>query len=282
MPHLGRHIRITKQTANIFTMIENEIAVRLGFFFGIFLLMAAWEIHAPKRALTVSKLLRWRSNLTLTLLNSILLRLLFPIAGTGMAIYAQSKGWGLFNWIETPSWLAVIVSILLLDLVIYWQHVMMHAFPVLWRLHRAHHADLDIDVTTGARFHPFEMLLSMLIKFAAITLLGAPALAVLIFEVILNAMAMFNHSNIRLPAAFDQGLRKLIVTPDVHRVHHSAISREMNSNFGFNLVIWDKLFRTYRDQPQAGHQNMTIGLREWRDTAICCRFINILIIPFRK
>lgn len=262
--------------------IEHEIIIRLGFFFGIFIVMAWWEIHAPRRQLTVSKILRWRNNLALTLLNSLILRWVFPMAGTGMAMYAQINGWGLFNWMQVPAWLAVLVSTILLDLVIYWQHLMMHALPLLWRLHRAHHADLDIDVTTGARFHPLEILLSMLIKFAAIVILGAPVLAVLIFEVILNAMAMFNHSNIRLPLALDRLLRQLIVTPDMHRVHHSAIMQETNSNYGFNLAIWDKLFGTYREQPQAGHNNMTIGLSEWRDTALCCRLINILAIPFRK
>lgn len=263
-------------------LAEYEITIRLGFFFGVFMLMACWEIYAPKRALTVSKILRWRNNLTLTLLNSLMLRWLFPMAGTGMALYAQFNGWGLFNWIQAPDWLAILLSIVLLDLAIYWQHVMMHALPLLWRLHRAHHADLDIDVTTGARFHPLEMLLSMLIKFAVIIMLGVPILAVLIFEVILNAMAMFNHSNICLPLALDRLLRQLIVTPDMHRIHHSAIKQEMNSNYGFNLAIWDRLFGTYRDQPLAGHRNMMIGLSEWRDTALCCRLFNILAMPFRK
>lgn len=261
---------------------EYEMAIRLGFFFGIFILMAGWEVYAPKRQLTVSKMLRWRNNLALTLLNSLILRWVFPMAGIGMATYAQINGWGLFNWVEIPAWLAIIICVILLDLVIYWQHVMMHALPLLWRLHRAHHADLDIDVTTGARFHPLEILLSMLIKFAAIIILGAPVLAVLIFEVILNATAMFNHSNIHLPVTVDRILRQLIVTPDMHRVHHSTIVQETNSNYGFNLAIWDKYFGTYRDQPRAGHTNMSIGLSEWRDTAACSRLINILAIPFRK
>lgn len=265
-----------------FMPTDHEIVIRLGFFLSIFTLMAWGEAYAPKRQLTIAKILRWRNNLALTLLNSLILRLVFPMTGTGLAIYAQANGWGLFNWIQVPAWFALITSVILLDLVIYWQHVMMHAIPLLWRLHRAHHADLDIDVTTGARFHPLEMLLSMLIKFAVIVILGAPMLAVLIFEVVLNGMAMFNHSNIRLPLVLDRMLRQLIVTPDMHRVHHSALIPEMNSNYGFNLVIWDKLFGSYRDQPQAGHNNMMIGLREWRDTAFCCRLLNILLIPFRK
>jgi sterol desaturase/sphingolipid hydroxylase (fatty acid hydroxylase superfamily) len=279
---LINHLFPGSRLAYPFMPSEYEITLRLSFFFGIFMLMAGWEAYAPRRHLTVSKILRWRNNLALTLLNSLILRLVFPITGTGMAIYAQINGWGLFNWAQVPAWLALIVSVILLDLVIYWQHVMMHALPLLWRIHRAHHADLDIDVTTGARFHPLEMLLSMLIKFAAIMILGAPVLAVLIFEIVLNAMAMFNHSNIRLPLMLDRILRQLIVTPDMHRVHHSAIRQETNSNYGFNLAIWDKLFATYRDQPKIGHSHMTIGLSEWRDTALCCRLINILIIPFRK
>ncbi len=262
--------------------IEHEIAIRLGFFLGIFILMAGWEVYAPRRHLTVSKMLRWWNNLALTLFNSLILRLIFPMGGIGVAVYAQINGWGLFNWIQLHAWFAIIVSVILLDLVIYWQHVMMHALPLLWRIHRAHHADLDIDVTTGARFHPLEMLLSMLIKFAVIVILGAPVLAVLIFELVLNAMAMFNHSNIRLPLMLDQILRQLLVTPDMHRVHHSVIVKEMNSNYGFNLVIWDKLFSTYRDQPEAGHSNMAIGMSEWRDALFCSRLINILSIPFRK
>lgn len=260
--------------------IPHEVVIRLISFFSVFALMALWEVLAPKRVLSVSKTLRWSSNIALVILNSVILRLAFPAAATGMAIYAVAHGWGLFNWLQTPAWLAISVSVILLDMLIYWQHVMMHHLPLLWRLHRVHHIDLDIDVTTGARFHPIEILISMVIKFAAITLLGAPVLAVLIFEVVLNAMAMFNHSNVALPYMLDHSLRKVLVTPDVHRVHHSVEIIETNSNYGFNLVCWDKLFATYREQPMAGHKGMTIGLLEWRNPNICCHLKGMLSIPF--
>jgi sterol desaturase/sphingolipid hydroxylase (fatty acid hydroxylase superfamily) len=261
--------------------VEQEALIRIGFFLGILVLMVVWEFYAPKRMLTVSRWLRWRSNLSLTVINAFLLRLVFPIAGTGVAAYAELNQWGLLNQFEVPAWIAIGLSIVLLDVTIYWQHVMMHTFVPLWRLHRAHHADLDIDVTTGTRFHPLEMLLSMLIKLAVIVSIGAPALGVLFFEVILNVMAMFNHSNIHIPPAFDHALRILIVTPDMHRVHHSTVRAEMNSNFGFNLTIWDRLFGTYCAQPQAGHTAMTIGLEEWRNPGFCSRLGNILMMPFR-
>jgi sterol desaturase/sphingolipid hydroxylase (fatty acid hydroxylase superfamily) len=260
--------------------IPHEVVIRLISFFGIFALMALWEVLAPKRVLSESKTTRWSSNIALTILNSVILRLVFPAAATGTAMYAAAHGWGIFNWLSAPAWLAIVVSFILLDMLIYCQHVMMHAFPLLWRLHRVHHVDLDIDVTTGARFHPIEILFSMLIKFAAIALLGAPVLAVLIFEVVLNVMSMFNHSNIALPALIDQFLRKIVVTPDVHRIHHSVETIETNSNYGFNLVCWDKLFGTYREQPMAGHKGMTIGLLEWRNPNICCHLKGMLSIPF--
>ena len=262
--------------------IQNELAIRLISFFGIFALMALWEVIAPKRVLSISKVLRWKSNIGIVILNSIILRLAFPAAAAGMAIYAEAHGWGLLNWLAMPTWLMVVTSVLLLDLVIYWQHVVMHRVPLLWRLHRVHHADLDIDVTTGARFHPFEIFLSMLIKFAAIALLGSPVLAVLIFEVLLNAMSMFNHSNVALPNFIDNKLRQLIVTPDMHRVHHSVDVIETNSNFGFSLSWWDRLFGTYRAQPSLGHLRMSIGLAEWRNPVISCKLVNMLSIPFRN
>ena len=263
-------------------LISHEVAIRLIAFFGIFALMALWEILAPKRKLSISKALRWRNNIALTMLNSVILRIAFPAAATGAALYAGAHEWGLLNLLAAPAWISFICSVILLDLLIYWQHVMMHRIPLLWRLHRVHHVDLDIDVTTGARFHPIEILLSMLIKILAIMLLGAPVLAVLVFEITLNAMAMFNHSNVRLPKAIDSLLRWLIVTPDVHRVHHSVEVIETNSNYGFNLVCWDRLFGTYRRQPQAGHQGMAIGLLEWRNPDVCCRLKGMLSIPFLK
>ncbi|MDX1698011.1 MAG: sterol desaturase family protein, partial [Thiohalobacterales bacterium] len=207
-------------------------------------------------------------------------RLLFPAAAVGVALYAQSRGWGLLNLLDMPAWLAIVIAVVLLDLAIYVQHFTFHAVPLLWRLHRVHHADLDFDVTTGARFHPIEIILSMLIKFGVIILLGAPVLAVVIFEVLLNATSMFNHGNVRIPRALDRLIRLFIVTPDMHRVHHSHRDYETNSNFGFNLSCWDRLFGTYRDQPVDGHTGMVIGIDTWRDPAHCVRLPGLLLLPF--
>ncbi len=259
---------------------SHEVPIRLGFFFGIFGMMAVWELVAPRRRLHASKLLRWFNNIGLVFLNSLLLRLVFPAAAVGMALFAREQAWGLFNYLQIPVWLAVAASVVTMDLFIYLQHVMVHAVPALWRLHRVHHADLDFDVTTGARFHPLEILLSMLIKFAVILLLGAPVVAVVIFEVILNATSMFNHANVRLPARVDRFLRWVVVTPDMHRVHHSVEDDETNSNFGFNLPWWDRLLGTYRDQPRAGHEAMTIGIRTFRDDRWCSWLPGMLAIPF--
>lgn len=261
-------------------IIEQEIALRLGFFFGIFALIALWELAAPRRALTISRAIRWSNNLGIVALNTIIVRLLLPAAAVGVAVFAQQQGWGLFNYYTINPLLAVILTVVLMDFVIYLQHVMVHAVPVLWRLHRVHHADLDYDVTTGARFHPIEIILSMLIKFATIILLGAPVLAVVIFEIILNGMAMFNHGNIRLPLPVDRILRWLVVTPDMHRVHHSVEDDEANSNFGFNLSIWDRIFGTYRDQPRGGHEGMTIGIHKYRDPKEVDRLPGMLMLPF--
>ncbi len=261
-------------------ILSHEPLVRLSFFFGILVLMAVWEIVAPRRALTVSKVLRWANNLGIVFLNSILLRLVFPAAAVGMAVFAQSRGWGIFNYFEAPYGVAVLVSVVFLDFAIYLQHVMFHAVPALWRLHRMHHADLDFDVTTGARFHPIEILLSMLIKFAVIVVLGPPAVAVVIFEVLLNATAMFNHSNVRMPTGLDGVLRLFVVTPDMHRVHHSIEDHEANSNFGFNLPWWDRLFGTYKTQPDAGHVDMTIGIRDHRAPKKVDRLDGMLLLPF--
>ena len=209
------------------------------------------------------------------------MRLVFPAAAVGMAAFAQARGWGFFNYVEAPYWLAVAISVVILDFAIYLQHVMFHAVPALWRLHRMHHADLDFDVTTGARFHPIEIVLSMLIKFAVIAALGPPAVAVVIFEVLLNATAMFNHSNVRMPAGLDRVLRLFAVTPDMHRVHHSVEDHEANSNFGFNLPWWDRLFGTYKPQPDAGHLGMTLGIRDYRAPNEVDRLDGMLLLPFR-
>jgi len=259
---------------------SHEVPIRLGFFFGVFAVMALWELAAPRRRLTQPRAVRWVNNIGLVFFNSVLLRLLFPMAAVGMALFAQEHGWGLLNHFQVPYGLAVIGSVVALDFFIWLQHVMVHAVPVLWRLHRVHHADLDYDVTTGARFHPIEILLSMLIKFAVIAVLGPPVLAVILFEILLNATAMFNHSNVRIPVSVDRVLRLLVVTPDMHRVHHSVEDDETNSNFGFNLPWWDRLFGTYRDQPRAGHEAMTIGIRTFRDGKWCSWITGMLAMPF--
>jgi sterol desaturase/sphingolipid hydroxylase (fatty acid hydroxylase superfamily) len=243
--------------------------------------MAVWELAAPRRALTLPKAVRWSNNIGLVVFNTALLRLLFPAAAVGMAAFAAQQGWGLLNYLELPFWLAVLVAVIALDFVIWLQHVMVHAIPVLWRLHRVHHADPDYDLTTGARFHPIEIILSMLIKFATIAVLGPPVVAVIIFEVLLNATAMFNHGNVRLPAKVDRVLRWFIVTPDMHRVHHSVEHDETNSNFGFNLPWWDRLFGTYRDQPRGGHEGMTIGIHGYNQPRDVSWLPGLLVLPFR-
>lgn len=259
----------------------NEPAIRLGFFLGTFAAVAAWEVLAPRRALIVSKAYRWASNLGLVVFNTVLLRLLFPLAAVGVAAFSAENGWGLINHFQVPFWIAVPLAVIAMDFVIWLQHVMVHAVPALWRLHRVHHADLDYDVTTGARFHPIEIILSMLIKFATIVVLGPPVVAVVIFEVMLNATSMFNHGNIRLPAGIDRVLRWFVVTPDMHRVHHSIEDDETNSNFGFNLPWWDRMFGTYREQPRAGHVGMTIGIRDYTDPREVDRLDGMLWLPFK-
>ncbi len=261
-------------------LLAHEAPVRAGAFGAMLALMALWEVLSPRRALTLPRLRRWASNLGIVVLNTVTVRLVFPLAAVALAALAHERGWGLLNQYELPFGAALLVSVVALDLAIYLQHVMFHAVPALWRLHRVHHADLDYDVTTGARFHPIEIVLSMLIKMAAIVVLGPPAVAVMIFEVLLNASSMFNHGNVRLPAALDRLLRLAIVTPDMHRVHHSIEDHETNSNFGFNLSVWDRLFRTYKAQPDAGHERMTIGIRTHRDPRLVADLPGMLALPF--
>ncbi len=259
---------------------QYELAIRLFFFFTVFAVMAWWEVKAPRRALTLSKTVRWANNLGLVFLNSFILRLLFPAAAVGVAAFAAEHGWGLLNYYTLPLGLTVLICVVAMDFVIYLQHVLVHAVPTLWRLHRVHHADLDYDVTTGARFHPIEIILSMLIKFATIIVLGAPVVAVVIFEVVLNAMAMFNHGNVGLPRWLERIVRLLLVTPDMHRVHHSTEDNETNSNFGFNLSIWDRLFGTYIAQPRAGHRGMCIGIHKFRQPGWAAWLPGMLLMPF--
>jgi len=261
-------------------LIANEAAIRVGIFATVFVVMLLWEWRRPRRALSVPRAVRWTSNISLFLLNTIALRLLFPAAAVGIALSVQASGYGLFNQIALPVWVEVPLAVILLDLAIYLQHLLMHRVPILWRLHRVHHADLDIDLTTGSRFHTIEILVSMLIKWGVILVLGPSALAVLIFEILLNGMAIFNHANVSLPTRVEGTVRRLLVTPDMHRVHHSSIPRETNSNYGFNLSLWDRLFKTYNDQPQKGHLGMTIGLDEFRDAAQVDRLPGMLALPF--
>jgi sterol desaturase/sphingolipid hydroxylase (fatty acid hydroxylase superfamily) len=246
-------------------LLTYEQYIRLAAFCGVFALMAIWEFIRPRRTQTIGRGWRWPNNLGVVAVDTFLVRILFPTTAVGLALIADALGVGVFNVVPVPAWIAVGVSVILLDLAIYFQHVLFHAVPLLWRLHRMHHADLDIDVSTGLRFHPIEILLSMVIKLAVVIALGAPAVAVLIFEILLNATSMFNHSNVRMSEGFDRVLRWFVVTPDMHRVHHSILSRETNSNFGFNLPWWDQLFGTYRAQPAAGHEAMTIGIEQFRD-----------------
>lgn len=246
-------------------ILASAVEIRLGFFFGVLAAMALLEAWRPRRKRALSRWRRWPSNLGIVALNSVLSRAIVPTAPLALALAAEAQGWGLLNNAPLPAWLAILAAVVLFDLAIYLQHVMVHAVPALWRLHRMHHSDLDFDVTTGARFHPLEILLSMAIKLALVAALGPPAVAVLIFEVLLNGSSMFNHANLRLPGALDRCLRWIVVTPDMHRVHHSIAPAETNSNFGFSLPWWDRLFGTYRAQPDAGHADMPIGIALFRD-----------------
>jgi sterol desaturase/sphingolipid hydroxylase (fatty acid hydroxylase superfamily) len=257
-----------------------EPVIRLVCFGGVLLAMALWELLAPRRRLTVSRPARWLSNLGLVAVNTLAARFLVPLGAVGLALLAQERGWGVFNNVTVPVWLAVLLSVVALDFFLYLQHVAFHALPLLWRLHAVHHADLDFDATTGVRFHPIEIVLSLLIKLAAVAVLGAPAVAVLAFEVLLNATSVFNHANVRLPGWLDRVVRLFVVTPDMHRVHHSVIPRETNSNFGFNLPWWDFLFGTYKAQPDKGHEGMTIGLADVRDERKADRLHWMLLLPF--
>ncbi len=259
--------------------MSTEITIRLGFFFGIFILIAVCEILAPRRALTTSKKSRWFTNLVLVNLNPLSVRLFFPVLPVSLALLATERQWGLLNNVDLPYWLEMAVGMIALDLSIYLQHVLHHAIPTLWRLHMVHHADLDYDMTTGLRFHPLEIVISMGIKLLMVAAFGPPVPAVLIFEMALNAASMFNHSNIHIPIAVDRVLRLFVVTPDMHRVHHSVIIHETNSNYGFNLPWWDRLFGTYKGQPDMGHTGMVIGLSQFRDPRKLS-LPRLLILPF--
>jgi sterol desaturase/sphingolipid hydroxylase (fatty acid hydroxylase superfamily) len=258
----------------------DEPLVRFVAFASVFVILAAWEFAAPRRSQKLRRGSRWPSNLGIVILDTALVRLAVPTAVVAVAIACETQGWGLFQLLGWPAWVTIPLAFVALDLAIYLQHVLFHAVPALWRLHRMHHADQEIDVTTGVRFHPIEILLSLGIKFAVVTALGTPAVSVVIFEVLLNATSMFNHSNVRMPLRLDRVLRWIVVTPDMHRVHHSIVVRETNSNFGFNLPWWDRVFGTYRDQPEAGHVDMTIGIDQFREPGEQ-RLDRMLTQPFR-
>ena len=257
-----------------------EAVTRLAAFALVFAALALWEVFSPRRPLAAGRKGRWPSNLGILVVDVLVVRVLIPTAAVGAALFAAGNGWGLLRLAELRLSVASILGFLALDLAIYAQHVMFHKVPLLWRLHRMHHADLDVDVTTGLRFHPIEILISLAIKIVVVLALGIPAVAVLAFEVVLNATSMFNHSNVAMPAWLDRALRRVMVTPDMHRVHHSVIRRETDSNFGFNLPWWDRLFGTYRAEPEAGHTGMTLGLPNFRDPGEL-RLDRLLTQPFR-
>ena len=257
-----------------------EIVVRLGAAAVLFAALAGWELAAPRRRLAIGRGRRWPSNLGIWIVDAALVRILVPTAAVGAALYAAGEGVGLLHWLQLRLSVAFLLGFLALDLIIWAQHVAFHKIPWLWRLHRMHHADLDFDVTTGVRFHPFEILISLAIKIAAVLVFGIPPVAVIAFEVVLNATSMFNHSNARMPAWLDRALRLVVVTPDMHRVHHSIVRAETDSNFGFNLPWWDWLFGTYRRAPAAGHDGMTIGIPQFRDPGEL-RIDRMLTQPFR-
>lgn len=260
-------------------ILAHEPVIRLSFFLGILFLMVIWEKLGPRRPLATSKRIRWYSNLSLVFIDTLAVRLLLPVTAVGMALIVERRGWGIINNVSLPEWLMVVICVAGLDLAIYFQHAMFHAIPVFWRLHRMHHTDLDFDVTTGIRFHPIEILLSMGIKMAAVVVLGASVIVVVLFEVLLTATSMFNHGNVRLPGRIDRVLRLLVVTPEMHRVHHSVVIKEHNSNFGFNFLWWDRLMGTYQAQPARGHEGMAIGLSQFRDPTRLT-LPGLLILPF--
>jgi sterol desaturase/sphingolipid hydroxylase (fatty acid hydroxylase superfamily) len=258
--------------------MTDEALIRVSAFVLVLGMMALWEWRAPRRPYVDKKPPRWLANIGMVALATLLVRLLFPLTAVASAVLAHERGWGLFNLWPLPQWLAIMAAVALLDLVIYFQHVLFHAVPVLWRLHMVHHSDRDFDASTGLRFHPIEIALSLCLKMGAIVALGAPPVAVLIFEVLLNGITIFNHGNVALAPRLDRWLRLIVVTPEMHRVHHSVIARETNSNFGFNLPWWDRLFGTYRAQPQAGHLGMRIGLTQFGHARLA--LWPLLLLPF--
>jgi sterol desaturase/sphingolipid hydroxylase (fatty acid hydroxylase superfamily) len=256
-----------------------DVVVRLSAFVGVLGLVALWEIYVPRRRSNTSKRRRWIANLSVVVLDSVIVRLLFSAGAVGVALLATERNWGVLNHVNWPLWLEMVLAVVVLDFVLYLQHVLFHAVPFFWRFHMMHHADLDCDVTTGLRFHPVEVVLSMVIKVTAVVGLGASPLAVLCFEVLLNATSMFNHSNVWIPITVDRALRWILVPPDMHRIHHSVRPQETNSNFGFNLPWWDRLLGTYCSEPVGGHEEITVGLKQFRDPARLT-LAGMLALPF--
>lgn len=259
--------------------MTTEDFVRVGSYIGVLGVMATWELFAPRRPLTASKLCRWGGNLTIVILNTVIARLLFMGGIVAMAVLAQERGWGLLSWVEGPAWLELALAVVALDFLIYWQHQVFHAMPVLWRFHMMHHSDVDLDVTSGVRFHPVEIIISMVVKSIAVIALGVAPLAVVVFEVLLNGTSLFNHSNVKIPLSLEPVLRWFVVTPDMHRIHHSTAPSETNSNYGFSLPWWDRLFGTYRAEPALGQLGMKIGL-EHLAPSVCLNLFMMLRFPF--
>lgn len=264
---------------------SNEGIIRLSVFGGVLVLMLLLETLFPRKKRTQNRGLHIATNLGIVVLYTVILRVIFSVvaigAAVGVAAYASAQGWGLLNLKDLPIWLHILISAVLLDMAVYWQHVASHKIPMIWAFHKMHHADRDIDATTGIRFHPVEIVLSMLYKMVIVLILGPHVIGVILFEIILNGSAMFNHANVRLPLWLDKAVRVLFVTPDMHRVHHSVIGRETNSNYGFNLSIWDRIFGSYIDQPKEGHDKMTIGLPEYQ-TDKPSHLLWCLALPFKK
>jgi sterol desaturase/sphingolipid hydroxylase (fatty acid hydroxylase superfamily) len=263
--------------------MPNELLWRGGTFLILFAVFAALEAWAPRRVRNLPRSTRWPTNIAITLLNAVSLRalaILLPLLAIGAALDARALGWGLFNQTAWPAWVEVLMAVLILDLAIWAQHLITHKVPLFWRFHRVHHADRDMDVTTGFRFHPVEILASMLVKIGLVYALGPSALAVLLFEVLLSGTSLFNHANLALPAWFDRSMRLILVTPDMHRIHHSIYREEHDSNYGFCLSLWDRIFRTHVPEPKAGHLGMTVGL-QWQDERPA-RLTWALGLPFRR
>ncbi len=260
----------------------NESRWRLTCFAGTLLVMGLLEWLAPRKQRVAPRSARWFSHLGLVAINTLAARLLIPLSAVAAASWAQTSRWGLLNHVQWPVWAEFTLALVVLDLAIYGQHVLSHHVPLLWQLHKVHHADLDLDVTSGVRFHTLEILLSAVFKLGLVVALGPSGVAVMVFEIILNAASLWSHSNVRLPLWLDRWLRLVLVTPDMHRVHHSVLVHETNSNYGFQLPWWDFLFRTYTAQPEAGHEGMVIGLATPREETEVVRLTGLLAMPFRR